>query len=359
MLFLKNRLYNFNTGVAVRLMDMLLQIILSIATALIALAISLFLRRLLVLRLRKTVLDHWIVQTLGVVVIFPPLILAIFAILGIWNPNLFLQLLANFQKLDVRDTTNFVTNVVETLLLTTLGIGVARTMQALTIRGLGESRVDINIRTLIGRIFYIFILTFAVFWILSIWQISIGIPVTVIGVLTVAITFSVQDVLKDLVAGFYILIERPFYIGDQISNTNNTTTYTGKVENVQLRATKLRLLSGEQVTIPNSLVFGGIIVNNSYYSERRATISIILQQEDFTKDQTANQVIQALKDLESVMQKPESIIQFSHYAKGQVTLMLHIWTASEQHSAVSDVMYMLHTLLPNAQLTVQDCASHL
>src|SRR6185312_11651165 len=129
MLFLKDYPYNFNTGATIGLMDMLLQIILSIATGSIALAIGLLFCRILVRRLRKTVLDHWIVQTLGVVVVFPPLILAVIVILGIWNPNFFLQLLANFQKLDVRDTTSFVTNIVETLLLITLGIGVARTMQ--------------------------------------------------------------------------------------------------------------------------------------------------------------------------------------------------------------------------------------
>src|SRR5690349_7674806 len=120
-------------------------------------------------------------------------------------------------QLKIGDITGITVNLVQTLLMIGLGVGIARTIRTLTIRALGENRIDINIRTAIGRVFYFVILTFAIFWILSIWQISIGIPVAAVGIVTVAITVAIQDILNDLVAGFYILLERPFHIGDQIS----------------------------------------------------------------------------------------------------------------------------------------------
>jgi hypothetical protein len=69
--------------------------------------------------------------------------------------------------------------------------------------------VDINMRTLIGRIFFIIILCLAGFWILSLWNIPVGLPVATVGIITLALTVAIQDILKDLVAGSYILIERP------------------------------------------------------------------------------------------------------------------------------------------------------
>ena len=52
-----------------------LTIILSILTILIALGIGLYLRRILVRRLQKTVLDNWLIQLLGIIVFLPPVII--------------------------------------------------------------------------------------------------------------------------------------------------------------------------------------------------------------------------------------------------------------------------------------------
>lgn len=335
-----------------------LRIFLIAATLLIALGIGLLLRRLLVRRLKTTVLDNWLVQMLGVIVVLPPLILAAIAVSFIWDMGMFSDLWNQLNKslITIPNVTSLIWNIIATALIVVLGIGLGRTIKTLTIRGLSENRIDINTRTLIGRIFYIVTLMLAAFWILSIWPISIGVPVAFIGVLTVLITVAVQEILKDLVAGFYILMEHPFRIGDQISvgSIGSNTFYTGKVEDVQLRATKLRLLSGEEATIPNSLVFSGVVVNNSYYGERRATITITVPQEEFVKEETPEIVLKALKEIDTVMAKPEPRIVLSGSTGNKLTLTLRFWFASGQLSALSEVMYTLRTCLPNADLAVQE-----
>lgn len=339
-------------------MSLTLEILLTVATVGIALLIGLLLRRWLVHRLKRTVLDNWIIQTLGIVIVLPPLILGGFVIPIIWDPTTIL-IYAEGMKVQVLakniDVPSLIANTIITLILLGLGVGVARTVQTLTIRGLGENRIDINIRTLIGRIFYIIILAFVAFWILSVWNVSLGIPVAAVTVVTLAITFSIQDILKDLVAGFYILLERPFHIGDQI----NTATYTGKVEDVQLRATKLRLVSGEEVTIPNALVFGGTVVNNSYYGERRATITATLDEAAYIKGETEEQILKAIQELENIVVKPEPTVLLTGYTlEKKAVLMVRFWVANRQLSAVSDVVYTLHKILPDAVLAVTESAGN-
>jgi small-conductance mechanosensitive channel len=192
------------------------------------------------------------------------------------------------------------------------------------------------------------------FWILAIWNISVGIPVAAFGIVTAAAIVAIQDVLKDLVAGLYILLERPFYIGNIIS----ISTYLGKVEDVQLRATKLRLLSGEEVSIPNSLVFSGTVVNTSYYGERRATIKVDIPKEDFVTVETAQKILATIKNVEGVMQDKEATVLFSGYALDKMTLTVRFWVANQQNGVISDVMYALHMLLPNADLSVVDFAGN-
>ena len=335
-------------------MSLTLRITLIAIILLTALGLGLLFRRLLVRRLKQTVLDNWIVQTLGVAIVFPPLILAGAAAPLIWDPNLLFAYWDSIRsQLKIGDITSLTVNLIETLLLIGLGVGIARTIKTLTIRGLGENRIDINIRTVIGRIFYFVILTFTIFWILSLWQISIGIPVAGIGILTVAVTVAIQDILKDLVAGFYILLERPFHIGDQIS-TSGIPSYTGKVEDVQLRATKLLLVSGEEVIIPNSLIFSNIVVNNSGYDERRATITVTMPEEQFVTGETVEKILKAMREVESVKVKPEPTVALTGYTEKNALLTARFWIANGQLSTVSDVVYALHAALPYADVSIRE-----
>ncbi|HTK09764.1 MAG TPA: mechanosensitive ion channel domain-containing protein [Ktedonobacteraceae bacterium] len=334
-----------------------IQIALSITTVALGLIIGLILRRKILQRLKKTVLDAWLIQTLGILAILPTLILACITLPIIlrWG-SLTLDQLANqaTEFIFNAEFPDLLRNTVGTIILVALGVGSARTAQVLTIRGLSEKRIDINLRTLFGRILYIIILIIMAFWILAIWNISIGIPVAAIGVITAAVVVSIQDILKDLVAGLYILLERPFYIGNVIS----ISTYLGRVEDVQLRATKLRLLSGEEVSIPNSLVFSGTVVNTSYYGERRATIKIDILQEDFVTVETAQQILNTIKEVEGVAHNQQPTVVFSGYAAEKMTFTVRFWVANQQNEVISDVMYSLHMLLPNADLAVVDFAGN-
>ena len=333
---------------------MIITSVLSVAMILASFGLGLLLRRLLVNSLKKTVLDNWVTQTLGVVVIAVPLALGFFAALSLWNGPFVTYFLSRsvFGKTDL--LLNFSWQFAQSLLLAALGIGVARTIRAITIRGFGESRVDINMRTLIARALYVLILSITGFWILSVWQIPIGIPITVLGAFTVTLTVAFQDLLKNLVAGVYILVERPFYIGDQINITSGMITYVGKVEDIQLRATKLRQVSGEEVSVPNSFIFGNPIINNTYYGERRAVVAVTLPQADFSQETTLHSILEILKTHDSVTSKPDPSVMAVGFADDKITLHVRFWVATGQIIDISDILYELHELLPQAEIVVKE-----
>ncbi len=335
--------------------EMTIRIILSIVTVLVGLAVGLWLRRWLLRRLRNTVLDEWLSGTLGLIIILPPLLIAIAGAFNIftnrwdWFQTFWQDITTGVKPVDIR---NIVFKLIGSVLIVVFAVGVARTLSKLTRRGIGEHRLDLNLRILINRISYILVMLVAAFWVLSIWQVAIELPVAVLGTLTVAITFSIQDILKDLVAGIYILLEHPFFIGDQIS----TDQYTGKVVAVELRATRLRLVSGEDVTIPNALVFGGVVINNSRYTERRATIALTLPLADFDRQETPGQMIECMRKLEGVLPKPEPTVAVSGIHGDNVELTVRFWINNGQLATVTDVVYALRTLLPGADLVVKETA---
>ena len=344
------------------------QIIIIIVILLIALGVGLFLRYLLVSRLKKTVLDNWLIQIFGFLIIIPPFIAGIIVatlFIGIPATDLLLYLqLVSPVKFNIPNLSNLIWQFALSALIILLAIGVGRTLLKIVTVGTAKEHIGINISILLGRILYTVVLFIAVLLILTIWNIQFGIPAAVISVITVGFTFVLQDLLKNIVAGIYLLVEGPFHIGDMIS----TDVYTGKVEDVQLRATKLRIASGEQVIVPNSMLFSGIVVNKTIYDERRTTITITIPLDTYDKDQTSECILNTIKGITDVMIKPEPTLSLSSvagafgnstgtvsgYTGEIITLTLRFWIPEGQDSIVSNAMLALRNALPNADLTIRE-----
>ena len=329
--------------------------------ALCAVAIGLTLRHFLVRRLRRTILDKWLVQLLGAIVFVLPLIAAVSSLPLLLRSSLvnsIIIVVLTSLPFSLPEIKRFAWEAFLTLFAIILGVGVGRTMMRVIIHALNNNRIDINLRILIGRIFFIIVMIIDAFWVFTIWGLAIDFPVTIIGALTVTFTIAFQDILKDLVAGFYILMERPFHIGDSITigNAAYAPLHTGVVENIELRATKLRITSGEQVTVPNALVFGGIVINNSFYNERRATISITLPIAEFVKEEMFTRINKTLEECDMVADTPEPTVVVSSYTGQQVILMVRFWIKSEKFASISEVMYTLRTALPAADLSFVESA---
>lgn len=82
-------------------------------------------------------------------------------------------------------------------------------------------------------------------------------PATVVGA---ALGFGAQQLVKDLLSGFFILAEKQYGFGDLVTLTimGSNNDASGTVENVTLRVTKLRSPDGEVFTVPNGQIVKSI-----------------------------------------------------------------------------------------------------
>ncbi|MBI3970367.1 MAG: mechanosensitive ion channel [Chloroflexi bacterium] len=148
----------------------------------------------------------------------------------------------------------------------------ARMALGATRQALARTRSNDNVRLLISRIIQFAFLLLAAIWILSILGIAPTAVVTVLGVAGLAVSLALQDVLRNLVAGLYILIERPFSIGEHIE----FRTFSGVVESIELRTTALRTVAGQRVVIPNAMLFAETLVNRSTYGRQLVKVRIAI-----------------------------------------------------------------------------------
>lgn len=85
------------------------------------------------------------------------------------------------------------------------------------------------------------------------------------GVLGLAIGFGAQSLVKDVITGFFIILEDQFAVGDVIQ----TGSLKGTVEMIGLRSTRLVSWTGEVHIIPN-----GMITNVTNYSLNNAMVVV-------------------------------------------------------------------------------------
>jgi small conductance mechanosensitive channel len=81
-------------------------------------------------------------------------------------------------------------------------------------------------------------------------KINLTAALTGAGVVGVALGLATQELLRDFVTGFFIVLEDQFAVGDVICTSN----MTGTVEEFTFRITRLRDMEGKLITIPNSTI---------------------------------------------------------------------------------------------------------
>lgn len=87
------------------------------------------------------------------------------------------------------------------------------------------------------------------------------------GVGGLAIGFGAQSLVKDVITGFFIILEDQFAVGDYIQ----ISKFDGVVEELGIRVTKLRDFSGELHIIPNGEIQ---VVTNRTRGAMRALVSV-------------------------------------------------------------------------------------
>src|SRR5215212_169704 len=91
--------------------------------------------------------------------------------------------------------------------------------------------------------------------------------ITGLGITGIAVALAVQNILGDILASLSIVIDKPFVVGDYIV----VDQYQGTVENVGLKTTRVRSLSGEQIIFSNGDLLKARIRNFKRLVERRAS----------------------------------------------------------------------------------------
>lgn len=243
------------------------------------------------------------------------------------------------------DLARFLLAGVQMVLILALTLFLAQRVKGWVARLLGRSRMDPNVIALAGNGVYLLFLLLGVSWLLGIFGANWTAVIASLSVVTVAVTLSLQDVLKNLVAGVYLLLERPFKIGDQVALKG----VTGQVEGIDIRTTILRTDEGLQVLVPNTIVFTEVVVNRSAYDTRRVSLQLAAIQADF---QDLNRLVtDALAPFEEIEHAPAPKVTIQKVEDGATSIGVEYWQRGTA-PILPDVLARLKGAFPEADITV-------
>jgi small conductance mechanosensitive channel len=115
-----------------------------------------------------------------------------------------------------------------------------------------------------------------VLWVLGELDIDYAPFLVAAGGISLAIGFGAQSLVKDMVSGFFILMEEQFALGDFVEIGGES----GTVEKISLRTIKFRSLDGTLHTVPNGSIS---TVSNKTYQWSRAVVKVGVSYDDDTQ----------------------------------------------------------------------------
>ncbi len=142
---------------------------------------------------------------------------------------------------------------------------------------------------------------------------------------TLAIGFALQDTLANLVAGVFIYIDRPFRIGDWIEWEGGT--YSGFVEDITFRVTRVHTFDNELLTVPNALLTQNTIKNPVANEELRIQYTFGIGYDDDIERAT-DIIIEEAKNHPEILGDPAPTVRMSTdsaLADSFVGLTARIW----------------------------------
>lgn len=258
---------------------------------------------------------------------------------GLWNDA------KGELEIAYRDLIALVIASVESLVVIAIAVFVARRLRRRVRSTLNRTPLGVNLIALLANAVSIGVYVLAATFVLALFGVNWAALFTFLSLSTLAISLALQDVLKNFVAGVYLLLERPFVIGDRII----VKDVAGEVESIGIRTTMLRDVNEERIVVPNATIFSEIVTNRTAHHVARTTIT--LKNVMGNPESVGANVRIALAGLPTLREPAPRLAVKAIHGDG-ADIDVSVWHDPAADVA-SDVMHRLRLCFPDATVMVE------
>ncbi|GAA0717199.1 small-conductance mechanosensitive channel [Halorubrum trapanicum] len=142
------------------------------------------------------------------------------------------------------------------------------------------------------------------------------------GAIALAVGFAAQDLLGNFVAGVFILKDKPFEVGDWIEWDGNS----GRVEEIDLRVSRVRTFDNELVTVPNGDLANSAVTNPVAYDTLRQKFVFGIGYDDDIEEAT-DIIVEKAEAHEEILDDPGVSVRLVELGDSAVGLQSRWWIA--------------------------------
>ncbi|MBP3674346.1 MAG: mechanosensitive ion channel [Oscillospiraceae bacterium] len=211
------------------------------------------------------------------------------------------------------------------VLILVIGILVIRIVMTILRRALDASKLEKAAHSLIKSLVSVVLYLLLGLIVASSLGIDVSSIVALASVLTLAVSLSIQNALTNVIGGFTLLYTHPFKSGDYVEVAGKA----GTVQEIGMSYTVLATPDNKLISIPNSSVVAGDIVNYTVTGTRRLDIQITA-----SYDAPVQKVIDALLQagtMDNVLLEPAPMAAVEKYGESSIAYVLRVWTKTDDY----------------------------
>ena len=268
---------------------------------------------------------------------------ALASVLGLAN-TLWQDLEASFREF-VAEAERLLPNLLAALVVLVLTVPAARIIRRRVERALRRANAQRHVVVVVATLASYAAVAIGVVLALAVGGVNLGVLIGSLGLATVALGFALQDIVSNFSAGIVLLLEHPFTEGDHIA----IAEAEGEVEEIHIRATRLRAPDGQLVLVPNKLLFIQVVRNSTAAMRRRVEVLVeVPYGQDVTRAREL--LLATAAELEEVSDDPEPRLLTEDLGQGARRLRLTFWVDSRS----DDPARVRSELLDTAEKRLRD-----
>ena len=185
--------------------------------------------------------------------------------------------------------------------------------------------VEARTYPLFSNLAVLVVVALGVWCLIGLWGASMTGWLASAGIAGIAVGFAAQDTLSNLFSGVFLIADAPFNIGDYIVLD---TGDRGRVVHIGLRSTRLMTRDDVEITIPNAVIGGGRITNQSSGGSRAMRVKVPVSVAYGSDVDRVRAILQELGEAEPLaLAAPEPRVRFRLMADSGLDFELMVWTS--------------------------------
>lgn len=191
-----------------------------------------------------------------------------------------------------------------------------------------NGRLDDQLAPLISKALKVTIGIIYILWIIQAFGGNISALLAGLGIGGLAVALALQDTLANLFGSIFIILDRPFRVGDRIVLENTD----GIVEEVGLRSTRIRTLDKTLVAIPNKTVANTKIDNITAMPMRKVVQTIGVTYETSADSmEKARDAIRGILDKDEDIDKEFIVVRFTEFGDSSLNILVIYFTKTADY----------------------------